>query len=136
MRLPGEIIKGILARAALALLRVYLGTLLVLAGLSHLRGYPHELIVPDAELIAGVVNWGELLVGLLLLLGVMTRLAAAAALLLTIDSMLAHGSWRWLPSSSDAALAVMSLAVLIGAAGRTLGLDSILARRWPRSPFW
>lgn len=40
------------------------------------------------------------------------------------------------PSSSYAARAVISLALLVGAAGRTLGLEGFLAKRWLRSPFW
>jgi hypothetical protein len=41
-----------------------------------------------------------------------------------------------LTTSSRLAFAAISLALLIGAAGRTFGVDSMLARRWPRSPFW
>jgi thiosulfate dehydrogenase (quinone) large subunit len=160
MRLPGEILQGILARAALTLLRVYLGTVFLVAAIPKLRGdftsgmagflqgkameqsYPfyrdfiQEVVLPNVGLFARLVTWGELLAGVLLILGLMTRLAAAVTLLLTLNYMLAKGAWPWMPSSNDAAFAVISLAVLIGAAGRTLGLDSLLAQRWPRSPFW
>ena len=160
MRLPGEILQGILARAALALLRVYLGVIFLIAALpkqredfapgligfvertamerSHLfyREFLQDVVLPNARLFASLVTWGELLVGVLLILGLMTRLSAAVALLITINYMLAKGAWPWTPSSNDAAFAAISLALVIGAAGRTFGLDSILARRWPRSPFW
>jgi thiosulfate dehydrogenase (quinone) large subunit len=160
MRLPGEILQGILARAALALLRVYLGAVFLIAALPKLhedftpgltafiqgrameqshgfyREFLQVVVLPNAQLFARLVTWGELLVGILLLLGLMTRLAGALALLLTANYMLAKGAWPWTPSSNDAAFAIVSLALMIGAAGRTFGLDSILARRWPRSPFW
>jgi uncharacterized membrane protein YphA (DoxX/SURF4 family) len=160
MRLPGEILQGILARAALALLRVYLGVVFLIAAIpkvrgdfapdltgflegvamerSHLfyRGFLQVVVLPNVHLFAALITWGELLVGVLLILGLVTRLSAAAALLLTVNYMFAKGAWPWTPSSNDAALAAISLALVIGAAGRTLGLDSILARRWPRSPFW
>jgi thiosulfate dehydrogenase (quinone) large subunit len=160
MRLPGEILQGILARAALALLRVYLGVVFLIAVLpklredftpgltgfvermamerSHLfyREFLQEVVLPNAHLFAVLVTWGELLVGVSLILGLMTRLSATVALLLTVNYMFAKGAWPWTPSSNDAAFAAISLALVIGAAGRTLGLDSILARRWPRSPFW
>jgi hypothetical protein len=42
MRLPGEILQGILARAALALLRVHLGAVFLIAALPKL----HEDFTP------------------------------------------------------------------------------------------
>ena len=160
MRLPGEILQGILARAALVLLRVYLGVVFLIAGVPKLRGdfatgltafleqrameqshpfyrpFLQEVVLPNTQLFAVLVTWGELLVGVLLILGLTTRLSATVALLLTLNYMFAKGAWPWTPSSNDAAFAAISLALVIGAAGRTLGLDSMLARRWPRSPFW
>jgi thiosulfate dehydrogenase [quinone] large subunit len=160
MRLPGEILQGILARAALVLLRVYLGVVFLIAAVPKLRGdfatqltafleqrameqshafyrgFLQEVVLPNTQLFAALVTWGEFLVGVLLILGLITRLSATVALLLTLNYMLAKGAWPWTPSSNDAAFAAISLALMIGAAGRTLGLDSMLARRWPRSPFW
>jgi thiosulfate dehydrogenase (quinone) large subunit len=160
MRLPGEILQGILARAALTLLRVYLGTVLLIAAIPKLEGdfspgmagflqgkaldqshsfyrdFLQDIVLPNVHLFARLVTWGELLAGVLLILGLMTRLSAAVALLLTLNYMLAKGAWPWMPSSNDAAFAVIALAIMIGAAGRTFGLDALLARRWPRSPFW
>jgi thiosulfate dehydrogenase [quinone] large subunit len=160
MRLPGEIVQGILARAALTLLRVYLGGVFLIAAIpklrkdftpgltgfveqkalehSHLfyREFLQEVVLPNAQLFATLVTWGEFLVGVTLILGLMTRLSATVALLLTLNYMLAKGAWPWTPSSNDAAFAAISVALLIGAAGRTFGLDSILAKRWPRSALW
>lgn len=160
MRLPGSILQGILARAALVLLRIYLGVIFLVAAWPKLRvdftpgltrfleqvalehGHPfyqefvRRVVLPHASLFAALVTWGELLVGLTLVLGLMTRLSAAVALLLVVNYMLAKGAWFWTPSSNDAAFAAISLALLIGAAGRTFGLDALLAQRWPRSPLW
>jgi uncharacterized membrane protein YphA (DoxX/SURF4 family) len=83
-----------------------------------------------------VVTGSELFVGVTLIMGLMTRFSSSVALILALNYMLAKGAWFWTPSSNDAAFAAIALALLIGAAGRTLGLDSFLARRWPRSPFW
>jgi len=160
MRLPGEILQGILARAALTLLRVYLGAIFLIAGLPKLRQdfTPHlvrfleqvglvqghwfyqefirAVVLPNARLFASLVSVGECLVGFLLVLGLCTRLAAVGALLLVVNYMLAKGAWFWTPSSNDAAFSLIAIALLIGAAGRTLGVDTVLARRWPRSPLW
>lgn len=133
MRLPGAILQGILARAALVLLRVYLGLVLLLAGLQQIGSEP---AAPAGLLVTGLVSWGEILVGAALILGLFTRLAAAGAVLLLVNSILGGAPWAWDPGSNMVALGVISLALLIGAAGRTLGLDGLLARRWPRSPLW
>lgn len=127
MRLPGSILQGILARAALAFLRIYLGTAFLLLA------WPK--ITDDTSLLAVLLGWGELWIGGALVLGLVTRLAATAALLLSLNYLLATGS-SWTPISGHTALACIALALIIGAAGRTFGLDTFLARRWPRSPFW
>ena len=160
MSLPGVILQGILARAALLVLRVYLGVVFLVASLPKLqhdftpvlvefleqvaldRGHPfyrefvQQVVLPNAPVFAVLVTWGELLVGVLLILGLFTRFSAVVALVLTVNYMFAKGAWFWTPSSNDAALAAISVALLIGAAGRTLGLDAYLAQRWPRSPLW
>src|SRR5882724_5382435 len=142
MRLPGEILQGILARAALVLLRVYLGVVFLISAVPKLGGdfttgltafleqrameqshpfyreFLQEVVLPNTQLFAALVTWGELLVGVLLVLGLMTRLSATLALLLTLNCMFAKGAWPWTPSSNDAAFAAISLALVIGAAGR------------------
>lgn len=160
MRLPGSILQGILARAALALLRIYLGVVFLIAAWPKVVGdftpglikflenvalvqghqfyqeFVHRIVLPNASLFAALVTWGELLVGISLTLGLLTRLSSAVALLLALNYMFAKGAWLWTPSSNDAAFVMVSLALLIGAAGRTFGLDAVLAKRRPRSPFW
>lgn len=160
MRLPGDILQGILARGALVLLRVYLGVVFLVAALPKVRqdftpdlltfldqialqrghlfyqDFVQRVILPNVPAFAAFITWGELLVGVSLVLGLLTRASSALALLLTANYMLAKGNWPWTPWSNDAAFVAISLALLIGAAGRTLGLDALLARRWPRSPLW
>lgn len=160
MSLPGEVLQGILARGALVLLRVYLGVIFLVASLPKVqedftpgltgfvehvgltRGHPfyqqflEQVVLTNAPVFAALVTWSELFVGVTLALGLVTRFSAAAALVLALNYMFAKGAWLWTPSSNDAAFAAIALALLIGAAGRTLGLDAFLARRWPRSPLW
>lgn len=160
MSLPGEIIQGILARSALVLLRLYLGAVFLLAALPKLQrdssrefmgfleqvalerghafyqGFVQQVLLPVAPTLAVLVTWGEIVVGVALLMGLLTRFSAAMASLLAVNYMFAKGAWFWTPGSSDAAYVAIGLAILIGAAGRTLGLDALLARRWPRSALW
>lgn len=159
MRLPGSILQGILARAALTFLRIYLGVALMVAAWLQLeRDYAGELagllrgesqagsplwyqpfaeqvVLPRVALVAALIVWGELLVGCCLVLGLGTRLAAALAFLITLSLTLVEGSF-WTLSSSYPSWMMLSLALLVGAAGRTWGLDAFLAARWPRSPLW
>lgn len=160
MSLPGVVLQGILARAALGLLRVYLGVVFLTAAVPKLnrdftpslvgflegvalskghafyQEFVRQVVLPNAPFFGWLVTWGELVVGVLLILGLLTRLSAVLALVLAVNYMFAKGAWFWTPSSNDAAFAVISLALVLGAAGRTLGLDAVLARRWPRSPLW
>jgi uncharacterized membrane protein YphA (DoxX/SURF4 family) len=129
MRLPGSVLQGILARAALVFLRVYLGMVFVAGALGKLRE-------SSALTLGGAVGWGELIVGVALLLGFLTRFAAGVVLVVSVNALVLGEGNGWNPGSSHAALAAIALALLVGAAGRTAGIDAVLARRWPRSPFW
>jgi len=160
MNEPGHILQGILARASLVILRVYLGIIFLVAARPKLggdfaprvtgflenvaleQGYPfyqtflRGTVLPNVEAFAPLIAGGELLVGIALVLGLATRFAAAGALFLLLNYLLAKGALPWQPSSNDGAFAMISVALLVGAAGRTLGLDVLLAERWPRSPLW
>jgi thiosulfate dehydrogenase (quinone) large subunit len=158
MSLPGEIIQGIVARTALAILRVYLGVAFLLSALPKLERDPEpeligflqvtlerappfyqefvrSIMLPNAGAFAEVIAWGELVVGVTLILGVLTRFSAALALLLAMNYLFARGARFWSPSY-DAACAAISVALIIGAAGRTWGVDALLAKRRARSMFW
>jgi thiosulfate dehydrogenase [quinone] large subunit len=160
MNLPAQVLQGVLARSALVLLRLQLGIVLLVAGIPKIREpftpslieflqnvtlerghlfyqeFVRGVVLPNAGVFAALVAWGEVLAGAALVIGLATRFAAAAALVLMVNYLFAKGAWFWTPSSNDAAYAAISLALMIGAAGRTLGVDEFLANRWPRSPLW
>jgi thiosulfate dehydrogenase (quinone) large subunit len=160
LRLPGSILQGILARSALVFLRLYLGVVFLVSGTDRLQGDPaaslrtsftgvasqsgyefyrrfvEAVVLPHLGPVATLVSWSEVLIGFALVVGLATRFSAFLGLLLLVNYMLAKGAWFGQPSSNDAALAALAFALIIGAAGRTFGLDALLARRWGRSPFW
>jgi uncharacterized membrane protein YphA (DoxX/SURF4 family) len=147
---------------SLFLLRIYLGVIFGLAVLpkleagstfpDHLRGFlttfamqnAHPfyqnflstVVLPNVALFAVLVVVGECFVAVAMLTGTATRAAGVVAMFLVTNYMFAKGLWWWIPSSNDGADFMISLALVIGAAGRTLGFDSWLARRWPRIPAW
>ena len=90
-----------------------------------------HVATPFAGVFAFLVMWGEVLIGLMLLLGLATRAAALAGLVLCVNFLLATGT----PLISDEApvyFAVMLATVYLTAAGRALGLDVLLRKVLPR----
>ncbi len=160
MVLPAEVRNGTRARVALALMRVFLGVILLVAVTGKLKAdftpmlagfvsstlpkahpalyqrFLEHTVLPHAHLFAMLITAGELLAGVALVLGVATRLAAFAALLMMLAYMLAKGMWFWSPGSADAAFLMIAFALIIGAGGRSFGIDAMLARRWPGSWLW
>ena len=151
---------GARARGTLAALRIYLGLIFLIAVVPKFSGdfaprlsgflssvsltqthpfyraFLTTTVMPHLRVFAWLVKGGELLVAVSLIAGLATRLGALVALALTLNYMFAKGAWFWFPSSNDGAFAVLALALIIARAGRTCGLDSYLARRWPRGPLW
>jgi uncharacterized membrane protein YphA (DoxX/SURF4 family) len=108
---------------------MYLGVVLVVRAWSAMQ-------TAGTPLVSLSVTWAELVVGVALAAGCFTRFAAAVVLVLSVNRLIQAGQVAWTPAGSDALVAAIALALLLGAAGRTAGLDAVLARRWPRSPLW
>ena len=104
--------------------------------LAPYRAFTEHVVIPHAHLFGVLVMAGELVAGLSLLFGVATRVGAAIAMLLFLNYMLAKGRMFWSPDSEDAAVFFSALVVCLAAAGRTLGADALLHRRWPRVAAW
>jgi uncharacterized membrane protein YphA (DoxX/SURF4 family) len=143
-------------------LRIYLGVILLITVLGKLtrdtpfsaemlgflggvvrRGafpwyiaFVQQVVVPQASLFSYLVMAGELFAAISLLTGTVTRVGALVALLLFLNYMLAKARMFWSPDSEDAAVFFIALVVFLSRAGRTCGLDAMLAKRWPRSWLW
>lgn len=149
-------------RSLLVILRLHLGAILIITDLGKIfrpapfseemlsfigfalkrpgYGWYHhflsDVVVPHAALFGVLVMVGELVAGISLLTGTMTRAGAAIAMVLFLNYMFAKGRWFLSPDSEDAAVFFSALVVMLGAAGRKFGFDSYLARRWPRVWLW
>jgi uncharacterized membrane protein YphA (DoxX/SURF4 family) len=148
-------------RALVVILRLHLGVILLLTDAGKLtreepfsvemlaflqramrnasapyRAFVEHVVIPHATTFSVLVMLGELVAGLSLLLGIATRAGAAIAMLLFLNYMLAKGRLFWSPDSEDAAVFFSALVVGLAAAGRSLGLDVFLHRRWPRVALW
>src|SRR5438094_2442331 len=72
--------------------------------------------------------------GVLLLIGLLTRPVALAAFLFLTSLWISEWGTAWIWELLIPMIAAFSL--MVGAAGRKWGIDTKLARRYPRIPLW
>jgi thiosulfate dehydrogenase [quinone] large subunit len=99
------------------------------------RGFLQSTVLPHASTFAWLVAVGEFLVGICLLLGLLTRLAAVMGMVMNVSYIMAMGLAP-LAFHFNQLFVAGELVIVIGGAGRFLGLDYFLAKRWPHGPFW
>jgi uncharacterized membrane protein YphA (DoxX/SURF4 family) len=92
------------------------------------------LAANHAAVAAAMQGLTEISLGILLLIGLVTRPAAFVAFLFLGSLWISEygTSWIW----ELLVPVVASLALAIGRAGRRWGVDEWLAQRWPSSPWW
>jgi uncharacterized membrane protein YphA (DoxX/SURF4 family) len=76
----------------------------------------------------------EIALGILLVIGLLTRPVAFVAFLYLASLWVSEWGTSWIWELLVPVLA--SLGVAVGRAGRTWGVDAFLARRWPSSLWW
>src|SRR6266849_5136349 len=92
------------------------------------------LAASHAAMAAPVQGLTEISLGILLVIGLVTRPAAFVAFLYLGSLWISEWGTSWIWELLVPVLA--SLALAIGRAGRTWGIDALLARRSPFSPWW
>lgn len=102
------------------------------------RGFMQSTVVPNAELFAQITRLVETSLGIALILGLLTNLAAIGSIVMSINIMLSQGGVRFgsglgAPEflTINAVVALLSLVILFSPAAKALSLDSVLARRRP-----
>jgi thiosulfate dehydrogenase [quinone] large subunit len=91
-------------------------------------------VVPHIHFFSYLVAYGELAIGLSLLTGCLVRISASFAALenLNIYFAVAAGTQVGL----NRIFIVLEVMFVLASAGRTLGLDGILKRKFPKSPLF
>ena len=115
----------------------YAGLINSLLKASHAPAAWKALLVlaaKHAAIAAPVQGLTEISLGILLVLGLLTRPAAFVAFLFLGSLWISEWGTSWIWELLVPVLA--SLGLSIGRAGRTWGVDAWLARRWPSSPWW
>ena len=87
-----------------------------------------------AAMAAPMQGLTEISLGILLVLGLLTRPAAFVAFLYLASLWVSEWGTAWIWELLVPVLASLGLAV--GRAGRAWGIDALLARRNPSSPWW
>jgi thiosulfate dehydrogenase (quinone) large subunit len=95
--------------------------------------------VPSAELVAQLMRFGELALGLMLVLGLLTNLGAVGSIILSLVILISQGGVQLgtglgPPELLDLNLlvALISLIILLSPAAKVLSLDNALVHRSPR----
>lgn len=92
------------------------------------------LAANHAAMAAPMQGFTEISLGILLVIGLFTRPAAFVAFLFLGSLWISELGTAWIWELLVPVLA--SLGLSLGRAGRTWGVDSLLARRRPSSPWW
>jgi uncharacterized membrane protein YphA (DoxX/SURF4 family) len=92
------------------------------------------LAASHASMAAPMQALTEISLGILLVVGLLTRPAAFVAFLYLGSLWVSEWGTAWIWELLVPVLASLGLAV--GRAGRTWGMDALLARRRPSSPWW
>ena len=92
------------------------------------------LMASHAAMVAPMQAATEISVGILLIIGLLTRPAAFVAFLFLASLWVSEWGTSWIWELLVPVLASLGLAV--GRAGRAWGIDALLARRRPASPWW
>lgn len=99
------------------------------------RSFIDAVVLPNSEVFASLVTWGEFAVGVSLFFGIAARFGAGVGAFLSLNYALLQGRHLYLPGL-DGTLFWAQLVLLMGAAGRALGVDRYLHRRWPGILLW
>jgi uncharacterized membrane protein YphA (DoxX/SURF4 family) len=92
------------------------------------------LMASHAAMVAPVQAATEISLGILLVIGLLTRPAAFVAFLFLASLWVSEWGTSWIWELLVPVLASLGLAV--GRAGRAWGIDALLARQRPSSPWW
>jgi len=93
-----------------------------------------SLAANHAAMAAPMQGLTEISLGILLVIGLLTRPAAFVAFLFLGSLWISEWGTAWIWELLVPVLASLGLA--IGSAGRKWGVDAWLSQRWPSSPWW
>jgi thiosulfate dehydrogenase (quinone) large subunit len=97
------------------------------------RDFLQHTVLAHSVMFADLTAWGETLVGISLVFGLMSGLGALGGLLLSASYGLASQHLSPASFGFHYVLVVVMVLLFLAHSGRVFGLDACIARRWPRS---
>ncbi len=102
------------------------------------QDFMRGVVVPNAELFAQFMRAGELALGIALILGLLTNLAALGSVVLSVVITLSQGGVQLgmglgAPEflTVNVLVALISVVILLSPAAKALSIDAVLARKSP-----
>ena len=102
------------------------------------RGFMESVVAPNAEAFAQIVRFVELSLGIALILGLLTNLAALGSIAQSLVIMLSQGGVAFgtglgAPEflNVDLMMALLSVMILLSPEAKSLSVDAVLAKRNP-----
>jgi uncharacterized membrane protein YphA (DoxX/SURF4 family) len=97
------------------------------------RAFLEQTVLTHASLFGHLTAWGEALVGISLVLGLLSGLGALGGLLLSVSYGLAAQHLSGASFGLHYLLVSAMVLLFFARSGRAIGLDAWIARRWPAS---
>jgi thiosulfate dehydrogenase [quinone] large subunit len=94
------------------------------------RPFLESVVLPHKVLFGTMVSWGEFLIGIALIVGIATRYASIAGVLMVACFWFMKGQHVLLGSNHDSVWLVIFLVLAGFHAGRVAGLDGLLSGRF------
>jgi uncharacterized membrane protein YphA (DoxX/SURF4 family) len=100
-------------------------------GYSWYQNLLNAVVIPHSSTFGTLIVVAEIYVGIALVLGFTTRVAASVALFLLLNYLCAKGALPWGPGIDQSDI-ILALIVLFSDVGRIFGIDKLLANRFPK----
>lgn len=97
------------------------------------KAFLQHTVLTHSAMFADLTAWGETLVGISLVFGLMSGLGALGGFLLSVNYGVASQHLSPASFGFHYVLVVVMALLFLARSGRSLGLDVWIARRWPRS---
>ena len=94
------------------------------------RPFLESVVLPNKAFFAIAVSWGELLIGMGLIVGLATRYASAAGALMVASFWFMKGQHMLLGTNHDSVWLIIFISLAGFHGGRVAGLDACLSRRF------
>lgn len=95
------------------------------------RSFIETIVIPNKAVFASLVSWGEMAIGVAMILGLATRYAAVAGAIMVVNFWFAKGAGFFDGTNHDVVWLMIFIVLGTVPAGRIAGLDDGLSDKLP-----